>query len=280
MSAYNFQDLTGQKFNKLTVINREPNTKSGQTMWKCQCDCGNFVIVNGRDLKNGHTKSCGCLFKITSVINGQKVRKIPDISISKTRLYNIWYGMKARCYNPKHIFYYDYGGRGITICNEWKNDVIVFYNWTIVNGYQDDLSIDRIDNDGNYEPDNCKWVSYKDQTNNTSRNHFETFNNKTQTMGQWATELEIDYSLLIHRLYAGWSVEKAFTEPILIRNNPKYTFDNKTQTLTQWSKELGIARWVINNRIRLGCPIEKVFTTPVEKRKPRKNKTTLSSGEI
>jgi hypothetical protein len=249
-------------------------------MWKCQCECGNFINVRSYDLKSGHTKSCGCFHKETAIINGQKVRKIPDISISTTRIYKIWQGMQTRCYNSKHMFYYDYGGRGITICDEWKNDVVVFYNWAITNGYQDDLSIDRKDNNGNYEPDNCQWVSYKEQTNNTSRNHFVTYNNKTQTVKQWSEELGINYYTLIHRLYDDWSVEKAFTKSTLIRNNTKYTFNNKTQTLTEWSEELGIARWVIDNRIRSGWPIEKVFTTPVEKRKPRKNKTTLSSGEI
>lgn len=132
-----------------------------------------------------------------------------------SRLNNIYSGIKARCYNSNLWNYQYYGARGIKMCDEWKNNYQTFKKWALENGYQDNLSIDRIDTNGNYEPNNCRWVTDKEQKNNTRRNHYITYNGKTQSMSKWAEELNISYTVLRSRINRlNWSVEKAFTTPV------------------------------------------------------------------
>lgn len=127
-----------------------------------------------------------------------------------TRLYQIWIMMRARCNNPKdHSGYADYGGRGITICPEWGK-FTVFYEWATANGYSDDLTIDRIDNDGNYEPGNCRWANWVEQANNKRNNRFIVINNEKKTLSQWCNQFEFPYGRAIARLNRGWSPERTF----------------------------------------------------------------------
>lgn len=135
-----------------------------------------------------------------------------------TRLYRIYNNMKSRCYNSRFPSYKNYGGRGISICPEWLEDFIVFRDWAIDNGYRDDLSIDRIDNNGDYEPNNCRWVTPYVQSNNTRRNHYITLAGKTLTLKEWADHFGISEKTVRDRIKRGWDIESALTVP----SDPKY----------------------------------------------------------
>lgn len=204
-------DLTGQKFGRLTVLERA-GTKGHEPTWLCACECGNTKVVMGVSLRNGDTLSCGCLGRELSserLVNNPLPTQTHGLS--ETRLYKILNGMKSRCYNPKSKYYNDYGGRGIAVCGEWLNDFRAFYDWAIANGYRDDLEIERIDNDGDYEPSNCRWATRTEQNNNKRNNHFVTYNNRTQTVAQWARETGIPKQTLLGRLKRGWNAEKTLT---------------------------------------------------------------------
>ena len=152
-------DLTGFKFGRLTVIERAA-TVNKHTMWLCKCDCGKEIIVDAYNIKTGHTLSCGCLQRErtskANTIHGKRI----------TRLYRIWVCMKNRCYQQSYHAFKHYGGRGITVCGEWLNDFQAFYEWSMANGYKENLTIDRIDNDKGYSPSNCRWVTMKEQNKN------------------------------------------------------------------------------------------------------------------
>ena len=199
-----FNDLTGQKFGKLMVIKRVENAKDKQAQWLCQCECGNTKIVKAISLRKGNTRSCGCLAK--------------PHGLRYTRLYGTWKSIKQRCCNPNSKQYKGYGGRGIKLCQEWVN-FKSFYDWAMDNGYDENApkgkcTLDRIDNNGNYEPSNCRFVTEKVQANNRRDNHFLTFNNETHTVKQWAEIMGITYETLFSRLNRNWSIERALTTPV------------------------------------------------------------------
>ena len=163
MTVHNFKDLTGQRFGFLTVIKRIANSKSGRIRYLCRCDCGNYKEVQANHLVNGKIISCGC-FRVLSA----RIQETTH-GLSNSRIYKIFSNMKKRCYNKNNQDYKHYGGRGITICEEWKSDFMNFYNWAMVNGYDECLSIDRIDVNGNYEPNNCRWITMEEQHYNTRK---------------------------------------------------------------------------------------------------------------
>lgn len=142
---------------------------------------------------------------------------------SNTRIYKIWDNMKARCYNKNKPKYKNYGARGVAVCQEWKNNFVAFYEWAMHNGYNDNLTLNRIDNNGNYEPENCKWATAKEQMNNTSFNHKITYNGETHTLAEWASCLAINYSTLSKRINKyNWSVERAMSTPSRKHNKTNY----------------------------------------------------------
>ena len=170
-------DILGEKFGKLTVVEFagfyvEKDGKR-QSKCKCKCDCGNEVIVLRSSLKKGHTTSCGCSRKGINTKHGH----------CRDRIYIIWGNIKNRCLNPNISAYKHYGGRGVTVCDEWK-EFQPFYDWAMATGYSDDLTIDRIDVNGNYEPSNCRWANKKTQANNKTTSRYITYNGKTQTLSQ------------------------------------------------------------------------------------------------
>lgn len=194
-------DLTGKRFGKLTVICRVENNKHGQPQWRCHCDCGKETIVVGQKLRKGITKSCGCL------VYEQKTRLTHGMT--GTVLHNRWLNMKSRCFNPHNKRYERYGGRGITICDEWL-DFKNFYNWSVANGFSEELSLDRIDNDKGYCPDNCRWATPRQQANNTARNVKIEYMGKVKTLSQWCRDLGLNYKLVYYRYHEqNMKLEKA-----------------------------------------------------------------------
>ena len=198
-------NLAGQKFGCLSVIERSGSTKRGLAVWHCRCDCGKETDVIGCHLLSGQTKSCGHL-RYNSINFTHRM--------SKTRLYRIWRSMRNRCFYQKHKSYSDYGGRGITVCSTWEKDFQAFFDWAMKNGYSDNLTIDRIDYNGNYEPSNCRWATMKVQENNRRNNHLLTFNGDTKTLTQWSVKQGIGDNILYQRLRNGWSIEKALLTPV------------------------------------------------------------------
>lgn len=198
------KDLTGQRFGRLTVIKRDGTNKNGSATWLCKCDCGTEKVVCGRELVKGDTKSCGC--------SRHDPRKH---GMSGTRLHRIWSGMKNRCQNPNNHAYKDYGGRGIVVCKEWSDDFNRFKEWATDSGYREGLTIERIDFDKGYCPDNCTWITKSEQAQNRRRCIFVTIDGKTMNLQQWCDELGIDYKLVHNRIHKlGWEPVKALTTPV------------------------------------------------------------------
>lgn len=197
---------SGTRFGRLTVISCIDDTlPMYKRVWKCVCDCGQSKDVPESYLIKGITRSCGCLRSEKSY-----ERRIKHGG-SHHKLYRVWQGMKRRCYRKSTPEYRLYGGKGVYVCDEW-HDFGEFMRWSLENGYQDGLSIDRIDSNGPYSPGNCRWTDSITQNNHTSRNHMLTFNGKTMSMADWARETGISYNAIKSRINKhGWSVERALT---------------------------------------------------------------------
>lgn len=203
-------EFIGKKFGRLTILSL---TRHGYYVYAvCKCDCGTIKEINLSNILSNKQKSCGCLVKYNlehGLIHLQH-------GLSKHPLHNTWDKIKARCYNIKDEAYQNYGGRGICMCEKWKNSFESFYKWAINNGYKKELSIDRIDNNGNYCPENCRWATKKEQANNRRSNHLITYNGRTQNILAWSEEKNIPYATLRARISRyKWSVEKALETPVL-----------------------------------------------------------------
>ena len=172
-------DLTGRRYGRLTVISERGRRKDRHILWRCLCDCGNETVVSGTDLRRGRAQSCGCLQREKAAIS--PAMTLRTHGQSKTRLYHTWYGMRYRCNSTNSKDFPNYGGRGITICDEWRNDFAAFRDWAMSNGYRDDLTIDRIDNDKGYSPDNCRWATIAEQNRNKRTHKKEAAQGATNT---------------------------------------------------------------------------------------------------
>lgn len=210
-----FIDMTGQRFGRLTVTERASNNKHNCVMWLCRCDCGKDVAVLGSSLRNGSTRSCGCYSAELTRERGT------THGMCKSRLYRIWDAMKQRCYATSHKAFENYGGRGITVCNAWRESFEAFRDWALSAGYNDDLTLDRMDTDGNYEPSNCQWVSLKDQQSNKRNNRLISYAGKTLTVSEWAEVTGINRSTLFARIRLGWPCEKIIETPPAIKYRPR-----------------------------------------------------------
>lgn len=205
-------DMMGVRFAKLVVIGPS-KSKNNQAMWECVCDCGKRFVASGASIRKGKTKSCGCYYRDSRV-------EVAHRSIAKTkhgdsfsRLYLVWADIKARCYNPNNISYKNYGAIGITMCNEWKTDYIKFKKWSLENGYDEvaargTCTIDRIDAEGNYTPDNCRWVDMGVQSNNRRNTPHIEINGETHTPAEWASISGLSRGLIYSRYRRGWKGEE------------------------------------------------------------------------
>lgn len=194
----------GQRFGNLVILEKIKKEDKKHSYFCCLCDCGKITIKRSDNLNE--KSSCGCQ---TKFLRGHKKH-----GLWNTSLYNRYYKILDRCYNKNHKYYYNYGGRGITVCEEWLNDPISFYNWAINNGYKEGLSIDRIDNNGNYEPSNCRWVTRKEQERNKRNNKNFTWRGETHCIQEWCELLGFTRDCLYNRLVrAKWNIERALTTP-------------------------------------------------------------------
>lgn len=205
-------DLVGKRFGRWTAIEKDPQHNR---KWICKCDCGTVKSVYANNLTRGKTVSCGCHKREVTINRNTTHGK------AHSRLYFVWSNMRRRCNDPKNNRYSSYGGRGIRVCDAW-NDFQTFYEWAMKSGYDDtakygECTLERIDVNKGYEPDNCTWTDIKNQCNNRTLNVLLTFNGKTQNITQWEHELGFSKDRLANRLRKGWTVERALTTPLKVR---------------------------------------------------------------
>lgn len=206
-------NILGKKYNNLTVVGREENSKNGEARWKCRCDCGQYTIVSGGNLKSGSVKSCGCL--------KHKKSWNSYIKEESRRLYSIWCGIKQRCYNEKSPSYKNYGGRGIELCDEWKN-FSNFEKWSFENGYFDSATIERNDVNKNYCPENCSWILLGEQAKNRRTSYNIIYNGENLNLMDFCRKNNLDYKRVHNRIHKlGWDFAKAISTPTIVKKRNK-----------------------------------------------------------
>lgn len=261
-------NLIGKKFGRWIVINFAYKRK-GYPYWQCKCECGTTRAILLYGLLNGRSKSCGCLKR-------DKLRKKHFIhGFVGTKFYRIWNGIKRRTLDNNSIVYKNYGGRGIKVCDRWlkfknfRDDMYESYLVHVQKFGEKDTSIDRIDNNGDYCKENCRWATWKEQSINKRNNHLIVYKNKTLTLSQWSKIYNMKFNTLLNRINRGWPIQQVFTSPptgSIQTSNHLVTYNNLTLPLKQWSRKLNIGYKSLFYRISVSkWSIEKAFTTPIRK---------------
>lgn len=259
-----YKDITGQRFGRLVALEIRPE-KRKKTRWLCECDCGSLKEIPLDSLTSGRGRSCGCLRK-------ENTRRMAEThGMTNERIYKTWQNMKKRCENPEAASYERYGGRGIKVCEEWQ-EFEPFYKWALENGYTDELTIDRKNNDGDYEPSNCRWVDLEEQANNTSKNVFVKVNGELLTLSQVARKYNINY-YTVHFRYSNGARGADLIKP-LKKKQLLVTFEGKTLTLKEWSRKLGFSYKTLQHRYSKGLRGNDLFkpVDPVQSAKAKKSR--------
>lgn len=244
-------DLTGKRFGMLTAIKRNPKQTGYNTAWFVRCDCGTVFSALAGNLKNGRTKTCGC------------VSPTRTHGMSRTREYRIWRQMKNRCQNPKANGYERYGAVGITVCKEWDNSFEQFFA-DMGKPPSSKHSIDRIDGSKGYSPENCRWATPLEQMQNISTNRNITFNGRTMSVAAWARKIGVSESCLYNRLHIGMPIEKALTK----KQYPwrtKFTHEGVTKPVSEWCAETGVSQQAFSWRVGKGWSKHDAIFTPMQK---------------
>ena len=249
----------GERYGRLVVIEEAPKRNKHRYVL-CRCDCGTMVEVRLRNLRKkiDATRSCGCARSVGRLVHG----------MSKTRLYKVWVSMIGRCHNPANTAFHNYGGRGIAVCDEWRENFTAFYEH-IGPPPGEGYTLDRIDNDGDYEPGNVRWATRKEQSMNKRCNNILKFDGREQPLTAWAEEYGLSIGTLRSRLSNGWPIKKALTTPPLPSSyNPStrfLKFDGREQSLIAWSREFEIAESTLRNRLNRGLSVEEALTVPASR---------------
>ncbi|AEY66352.1 hypothetical protein [Clostridium sp. BNL1100] len=243
-------DLEGQKYGILTVVKGLGRGKK-EYEWLCKCECGNETISKTSYLRSGHKTSCGCLRGRSNYKHG----------LSQSPLRNVHANMKKRCNNPKNKSFKNYGGRGITYCEKWET--FEGFLDDMLDDYKKGLTLDRIDVNGNYNKENCRWVDKKTQANNTTANRHITYKGETLTVSQTADKYGIDYELFRHRLKKGLAIDEAL-KPISAVES--VTYNGETKTVAEWARLRGMTYYQLKKRLMRGWDIDRALTQPLRKR--------------
>ena len=252
-------DLTGQRFGKLVAKKYMFSDRHGR-YWLCECDCGKEKIANTCELRRGDVVSCGCK-RHESIKKAQAA--CVSHGLSGTRLYGCYHAMLKRCkYEPNWV------NKGITVCKEWEDSPQAFFDWALSNGYRDDLTLDRINVYGNYEPSNCRWLSKKDQQCNKTTNHFVTINGVTKTISQWSELSGVSSPTILKRIEHGFSdADLIVPTGTIYRGQSKkrtsykhlVTINGETKSITEWHKCTGLSMAMIQQRINRGFKNEEII---------------------
>ena len=241
------KDITGQKFGKLTAIGL---TRKAPVFWLFACECGTIKEINGSNVERGKVTTCGC---------GTRSK------VENQRVFKIWGGMKSRCLNPKRKSFKDYGSRGISVCDEWANSFLAFQKWALSNGYADNLTLDRIDNNKGYAPENCRWADRKTQQNNRRDNCIISAFGESKTMQQWVEDprCTVSYASLAKRLKKGMTTEEAIESPV----------EFEERLISAWGEVKNVMDWTKDPR----CQVSYVTLTARLNRGNMGNETAIST---